>query len=230
MPSLHHSIQVSDPAVDWFGQPLGLQLMHQFQRQAIPEITRVFGNSGMYLSPNSSCPEELSGNMLAQVLNLHREAEGFAGAVWCEDAQLPISTESLSLVYGLCVLETSPSPEALFEEMVRCLKPEGVLVLLGLNAMSPARLRWHANGIRPVASSRLRQWCAKHGLEMSKLSQVGPVWLRRQEKVPRYRAKPGLMSNFYAGHLLVAKKRVAGLTAVRKASKVYNLNPGISPG
>jgi len=204
--------------------------MQQFQRQAIPEITRVFGHSGLYLSPNRLYPEELSGNMLAQVLSLHRHAQGFAGVVHCNDTQLPIASESLSLVYGLCVLETSPNPEALFEEMVRSLKPEGVLVLLGLNAFSPTRLRWHAKGIKPVATSSLGRWCAKSGLEISKLSQVGPMWLKPQEKVPPYRAKPGLLNIFYAGHLLVAKKRVAGLTPLRKTSKAYNLNPGVSPG
>ncbi|MGH8106754.1 MAG: methyltransferase domain-containing protein, partial [Arenimonas sp.] len=125
---------------------MGLQLMQQFQRQAIPEITRVFGHSGLYLSPSSVFPSELSGNMLAQVLSLHRDLQGFAGTMRCEDENLPIASESLSLVYSLCVLETSPNPDALFEEMVRCMKPEGVMVLLGLNSISPTRLRWHAIG------------------------------------------------------------------------------------
>ncbi|MGH8052049.1 MAG: class I SAM-dependent methyltransferase [Arenimonas sp.] len=230
MPSLHPSSQASNPAIDWFSQRLGLQLMQQFQRQAIPEITRVFGHSGLYLSPSASYPGELSGNMLAQVLSLHRDARGFSGAVRCDDTQIPIASDSLSLIYSLCVLETSPNPEALFEEIARCLKPEGVLVLLGLNSMSPSRLRWRTKGIQPVGTSRLNSLCSKYGLEINKLSQVGPVWLRPQEKVPRYRAKPGLMNIFYAGHLLVAKKRVAGLTPLRKASKAYNLNPGVSPG
>lgn len=230
MPSLYTSSQASNPAIDWFGQRLGLQLMQQFQRQAIPEITRVFGHSGLYLSPGASYPGELSGNMLAQVLSLHRDAKGFAGAVRCDDTQIPITSDSLSLIYSLCVLETSPNPEALFEEMVRCLKPEGVLVLLGLNSMSPTRLRWQTKGIKPVGTSRLNLLCSKHGLEINKISQVGPMWLRPQEKLPRYRAKPGLMNIFYAGHLLVAKKRMAGLTPLRKTSKAYNLNPGVSPG
>lgn len=211
-------------------QPLGLQLMQQFQRQAIPEITRVFGHSGLYLSPHGSYPAELSGNMLAQVLSLHREPSGFGGAVRCTDGQIPIANDSLSLIYSLCVFETSPAPEALFEEMVRCLKPEGVLVLLGLNSLSPTRLRWQTKGIKPVGASRLNQLCSKHSLEISKLTQVGPMWLRPQTKVPRYRAKPGIMNIFYAGHLLVAKKRVAGLTPLRKTGKAYNLNPRVSPG
>ncbi len=209
---------------------MGLQLMQQFQRQAIPEITRVFGHSGLYLSPNSSYPPELSGNMLAQVVSVYRDLQGFAGTIRCDDENLPITSESLSLVYSLCVLETSPNPDALFEEMVRCLKPEGVLVLLGLNTISPTRLRWHAKGINPVGTSALRQMCAKHSLEISKLSKIGPMWLRPQKKLPRYEAKPGFLNLFYAGHILVAKRRVAGLTPIRKISNAYNLNPGISHG
>ena len=168
--------------------------------------------------------------MLAQVLSLHRDSAGFAGVVRCHDAQLPIASESLSLIYSLCVLETSPQPELLFEEMVRCLKPEGVLVLLGLNAFSPTRLRWQGKGISPIATITLSQFCANHSLEISKLSQIGPIWLRLQEKGQKYRAKPGLMNMLYAGHMLVAKRRVAGLTPLRKTSKAYNLNPGVSPG
>ena len=209
---------------------MALQLMQQFQRQAIPEITRVFGHSGLYLSPSGSYSEELSGNMLAQVLSLHRDSAGFAGVVRCHDAQLPIASESLSLIYSLCVLETSPQPELLFEEMVRCLKPEGVLVLLGLNAFSPTRLRWQGKGISPIGKITLSQFCANHSLEISKLSQIGPIWLRPQEKGQKYRAKPGLMNMLYAGHILVARRRVAGLTPLRKTSKAYNLNPGVSPG
>jgi len=230
MPALSPSSQAANPAIDWFGQPLGMQLMHQFQRQAIPEITRIFGHSGLYLSPHQNYKAELSGNMLAQILSLYRSPQGFEGVVRCDDASLPIASESLSLVYSLCVLETSQNPEALFEEMVRCLKPEGVLVLLGLNAMSPTRLRWQTKGIKPVAGATLKQLCASHSLEISKLSQVGPMWLKPQKKVPRYEAKPGLMKLFYAGHLLVAKRRVAGLTPLRKSKNAYNLNPGVSPG
>lgn len=230
MPALSQSSQALNPATEWFGQGIGLQLMQQFQRQAIPEITRVFGHSGLYLSPGSIFPAELSGNMLAQVLSLYRDNQGFAGTFRCEDEHLPIASESLSLVYGLCVLETSANPGVLFEEMVRCLKPDGVLVILGLNAFSPTRLRWHAKGINPVATSALRLLCSAHGLEVSKLSHIGPMWLRPQKKLPRYEAKPGLLNLFYAGHILVAKRRVAGLTPIRKISKAYGLNPGVSHG
>lgn len=230
MPSLSQSSQATTPAIEWFGEGLGLQLMQQFQRQAIPEITRVFGHSGLYLSPNGCYPAELSGNMLAQVLSLHRQSSGFAGTMQCEDENLPIASESLSLIYSLCVLETSPNPKALFEEMVRCMKPEGVLVLLGLNSISPSRLRWQAKGIHPVGSSTLRQWCAEHSLEISKFSKIGPTWLRPQKKTPRYETKPGFLNLFYAGHILVAKRRVSALTPIRKIKQSYHLNPGVSPG
>jgi len=230
MPSLSQSSQAINPAIEWFGEGLGLQLMQQFQRQAIPEITRVFGHSGLYLSPSGNYPSELSGNMLAQVLNLHRDAQGFSGMMRCEDENLPIASESLSLVYGLCVLETSPNPKALFAEMVRCMKPEGVLVLLGLNAFSPSRLRWQAKGIKPVSTGNLRHWCGEHSLEVSKLSKIGPAWLNHQKKSTRYQAKPGFLNLFYAGHILVAKRRVSVLTPLRKTSQSYNLNPGVSPG
>jgi hypothetical protein len=217
-------------AIAWFSQPLALQLLQQMQRQAIPEITRVFGQSGLYLRPNANYPEELSGNMLAQVLSLYRHTGGLAGSVKCTDTHLPVSGETLALVYGLCVLETSVNPEILFEEMVRCLKSEGSLVLLGLNSLSPSSLRWSGKAIHAVKITQLKKWCSRQGLEISKIHRIGPIWLTQQKKIPRYAIKPGPMNLFYAGYLLVAKKRVAGLTPLRTNKKAYALNPGISPG
>ena len=103
--------------------------MQQFQRQAIPEITRVFGHSGLYLSPSGTYPSELSGNMLRRclvciVIRRGLQHDALSGRFPSNRKRVPV------LIYSLCVLETSPNPEALFEEMVRCLKPEGVLVLL----------------------------------------------------------------------------------------------------
>lgn len=204
--------------------------MQHFQRQAIPEIIRVFGHSGLFLRPAIEVPEELSGNMLAQVISLYRLNDSFAGSLLANDTELPIASESLSLVYGLCVLETSPNPDALFAELARCLKPEGVMVIGTLNSFSPTSLRWRSKGVRAMGTGKLRQLCAKHSFEINKISKVGPIWLKPQKKAPRYEEKPGLMNIFYAGQLLVAKRRVAGLTPLRKANKAYSLNPGVSPG
>lgn len=217
-------------AIEWFSQPLALQLLQQLQRQAIPEITRVFGQSGLYLRPSEKHTEELSGNMLAQVLSLYRQAGALAGSVRCTDTHLPVSSETLSLVYSLCVLETSANPEILFEEMARCLKPEGSLVLLGLNGLSPSSLRWSGKAIQAIKLTQLKKWCSRQGLEISKIHRIGPIWLTQQKKIPRYAIKPGPMNLFYAGYLLVAKKHVAGLTPLRTNKKAYALKPGISPG
>ena len=65
--------------------------MADVQRQVIPELTRIFGQIGLYLRPSADMPEELSGNMLGRVLSLHRAGEGFEGPWRCTDAQLPIA-------------------------------------------------------------------------------------------------------------------------------------------
>ena len=125
MPAAPTPRQHEGSAESWFCRDPGLALLHQVQREAIPELTRVFGHSGLYLRPCQALPETLSGNMLAQVLGLYRCGDRFAGALACRDGALPLASGSLSLVYALCVLETSCEPDALVGEIARVLKPGG---------------------------------------------------------------------------------------------------------
>src|SRR5690606_11712805 len=113
-------------------------------------LTRVFGHTGLYLRPCRALDGTLSGNMLARVLSLHRQDGRFEGELACEDSALPLPGSSVSLAYALCVLETSPRPEALAAELARVLKPGGVALVLTLNPWGLARLRWSFRGLAAV--------------------------------------------------------------------------------
>ena len=123
MPPAHARRQPDPPAEAWFRRDTTLRLVQEVQRQAIPELTRVFGHTGLYLRPCPELPEALSGNMLADVLSLKREDGGFGGGLACADAALPLASGSLSLVYALFVLETSPDPAQLLREIARAVLP-----------------------------------------------------------------------------------------------------------
>ena len=142
MPSRRLPSQPDAPVHPWLRRPAGRQLVADVQRMAIPELTRIFGQHGLYLRPSADLPDELSGNMLGRVISLHRAGDRFGGQLRCQDTQLPIAGGCLSLVYALFVLETSPDPALLMQEVARSLKPEGVAVLISINPWSPARLRW----------------------------------------------------------------------------------------
>lgn len=228
MPPAPHSRQSEPGPGDWFGKEPARQLIQCVQREAVPELTRVFGHSGLFLRPSAAVPAGLPGNMLAQVLDLHREGRRFAGQFDCEDAALPLASGSLALVYGLFVLETSDTPLELLQEMARVLKPEGTLLLLVLNPWSPACLRWRWKGPRPIGSAWLRAGLATAGLDLVRSRALGPYWAGRDRlelRTERRRVSDGLR----AARLWVARKREAGLTPLRAGAGLA-LRPGISAG
>lgn len=229
MPAALDRRQPDAPADAWFRREATLRLVQEVQRQAIPELTRVFGHSGLYLRPGEGVPAMLSGNLLAQVPALRREGDGFAGDLRCRDEGIPFASGSLSLVYALFVLETSPDPAALLSEIARVLKPEGVLMVLSFNPWSPARLRWAFRGLRAVEPGWLQRLVAEAGLEVHRQRHVGPMWAVRPE------ARPGRASlappALRAAHLLVARRREPGVTPLLGGAPAgLALRPGMSAG
>ncbi len=204
-------------------------MLHEVQRQAIPELTRVFGQTGLYLRPTAALPPALSGNMLGNVVSVHRGANGFQGDLACRDNQLPICTGCVSLVYGLFVLETSVSPGALLEEIARVLKPEGVAIVLTLNPWSPARLRWGFRGLAPQDPARVVDDLRAVGLEVQRRRCIGPLW----SSAPAVDLAVGGRDHPWAGlrmaSLIVARRRDPALTPLR-ASPALKFNPGMSAG
>ena len=229
MPSRRLPSQPDAPVHPWLRRPAGRQLVADVQRMAIPEITRIFGQNGLYLRPSPDLPPDLSGNMLGRVVSLHRAHEGFDGQLRCLDAELPIAGGCLSLVYALFVLETSPDPALLMQEIARALKPEGMAVVISVNPWSPARLRWPARGARAMALARIERLGREAGLERVRGQRVGPCWPRLDAAVG---GPPGRswLDGFRAANLLVLCRREHGMTPLRKAHSAVGLRPGISAG
>lgn len=205
-------------------------MLHEVQRQAIPELTRVFGHTGLYLRPTPALAPVLSGNMLANVVSLHRDGDGLAGDLACRDDQLPICSGCVSLVYGLFVLETSPAPATLLEEMARVLKPEGVAILLTLNPWSPARLRWGFRGLAPRDPLAVVADAQAAGLEVQRRRCLGPVWSSAPavDLAPRERDHP--WAGLRMASLVVARRRDPALTPVRAGTAALKFRPGMSAG
>ena len=230
MPAAPSRRQPEFPAEAWLCREGSLALLRELQRHAIPELTRVFGHSGLYLRPCGALPEALSGNLLAQVLSLHREHGRLAGQLCCDDEALPVASGSLALAYGLCVFETSPRPEALAAELARVLKPGGVALLLSLNPWGLARFRWCFRGLAPVEPATLAQWLGQHGLEVERQRWLGPMWRPSPRVDVSGQSAGGLLAGLRAGHLVVARRREPGLTPLRAGTPALAFRPGISAG
>jgi SAM-dependent methyltransferase len=229
MPDLEFPPNPPGEPNNWFATRLGLQWTERFQQASVSEVARVYGHTGIFLRPCEQASSVLSGSMVSQLLTLHRVNRHFEGVFSAKDVQLPIAEESVSLVYALCVLETSAHPDVLIEELSRCLKPEGVLIVVSLNGFSAGRLRWAGQGLSPLSGRYLDECCRKNSLEVIKQNLIVPVY--GQLKTPPRQPRLGLLTPFYAGRIVVAKRRMAGLTPLRKTlQKNYQLNPRISPG
>jgi SAM-dependent methyltransferase len=203
-------------------------MLADIQRDALPEMTRVFGQHGLYLRPSDAIAADLSGNMLAKVVSLWRDGEGFSGELSCLDAEMPLASASLSLIYALFVVEGAPSPALLLHEFARMLKPEGHVLVFSLNPWSPAQLRW----LKPPASSsahRLERWAQEAGLEVLRKQFLGPFW-PVDRSIANDPGQRSLADAFRAARLTVLRRREAALTPLRKASGAVSLRPGMSAG
>jgi SAM-dependent methyltransferase len=229
MPPPHPPSQADDQAPGWLRHEAGRKILAEVQAMAIPELTRVFGQHGLYLRPSGSLSVDLSGNMLANVVSLHRSEGALDGRFRCLDSELPISNGSLSLVYSLFMLESSPEPEALVHEMARSLQPEGVVLLISLNPWSLVRLRWIGRTGRVVGRSALERMAREAGLELTRHQHLGPCLPGGTGSVPGAGQKRWL-DGFRAASLLVLRRREAGLTPLRKLSPAVSLRPGMSAG
>ena len=203
-------------------------MLADIQRDALPEMTRVFGQHGLYLRPSDAIAHDLSGNMLAKVVSLWRDSEGFRGDLRCRDEEIPLASASLSLIYALFVVEGAPNPGVLLHEFARMLKPEGFVLVLSLNPWSPAQLRW----LKPPASSssnRLERWAQDAGLEVVRRQFLGPFWpvARTLATDPRQRS---VFDALRSARLTVLRRREAALTPLRKPAAAVSLRPGMSAG
>ena len=230
MPPAPDRRQPDPPGTAWFGHEATLRMVHEVQRQAIPELTRVFGQTGLYLRPTPALAPVLSGNMLASVLSLHRAGPGFAGDLACRDEQLPIASGSLSLVYALFVLESSRAPAALLDEVARVLKPEGVAVVLSLNPWIPVGLRWALRGLAAREPARVVADLQSAGLEVQRRRCLGPRWSSAPAVDLAARGRDHPLDGLRMASLVVARRRDPGLTPLRAGAPSLNFRPGMSAG
>ena len=201
------------------------------QRQAVPELTRVFGHTGLYLRPADVVPPTLSGNLLAGVVSLVRDGDGFGGDLACRDDGLPFASGTLSLVYALFVFETSKAPQVLLQEIARVLKPEGVAILLTLNPWSLARLRWAFRGLACADGQAFAARVRDVGLDVQRRRRVGPLWsppARIDTAPPDTVAGPS--GRLRMADLTVARRRDPGVTPLRAGSPRIAFRPGMSAG
>lgn len=202
----------------WFATPSASVAIAEEQAELIPVLAGHIGVRGLFLRPSEHPPHELSGNMLQSVTTLHRSAAGWAGDLVCEDGSLPLGNECFSLVYLLHVLEQHPEPRLLLRECARCLQPEGLLVLLAFNPLSPYRRHWPRDAFRAAGGAALEALVRDVGLSVERRATVGRPFRHGAATGPRAAWLKPLLGPFCSSWALVARKRRNAPTLVGPAT------------
>lgn len=207
--------QPDPPGVGWFATPLAQRLLHEEQRRVLPVLAGCYGQVGIYLRGSAAAPAQLQGSMLQTVVKLHAERGELRGDLHCRTDALPLLRESVDLFYLLHAFETRAQPALLLAEAERALTPEGALLMVALNPLSPWRARWAPAGLRAVAATTCREWLRDAGFEIMQQRGLGPVLPWLDEGPRRDLPDHDPLTWLRAGYLLLARKRRPGITPLR---------------
>ncbi|WP_397595720.1 methyltransferase domain-containing protein [Silanimonas sp.] len=160
----------------------------------------------------------------AETWTLAPDAGRWQGA-WRSDLHtLPMASAAVSRIDLRFVLESVPSPERLVSECARVLRPDGRLLVFGLNPWGLARLRWARHGVRALPCSRVVDLLRGEGLDVVAQRTLGPRWRPAALDVA---PGPARMDWGRVAWALLAVRRDIGLTPLRRPAAAWRASPGV---
>lgn len=166
--------------------------------------------------------------------NLGAPVQGACISLYCEFDELPFATASLDLIVLPHALELARDPHRTLREVERVLRPEGRLIVVGLNPASLWGLRQNLGRLTSVSRKRrlflpragdfigywrLRDWLRLLGLEVdaARFGCYAPP-LRTEKWIHRWRWIEAIGSRWWpvlgAVYFISAVKRVHGMRLV----------------
>lgn len=225
MPERRTVRQTSFSAAEWFDTRAISALCSLEQRQVAREIVSAYGQCGLFVRPSAGAAQVPTEHRIHHVLTLDRCAKGLAGDLCCRDDALPIASETMGLIYVQHALESAEDPDAMIGELARVLVPEGIALFIVFNPYRPFRMRWWSRGLHAISANRLSTMVSDQGLEVRGVRSIGACWRAMSAAAPD--APVSLLAGSY---LLLARKRVHGLTPLRAAGQRVALNAGVGAG
>lgn len=182
------------------------------------------GQVWLRLLPELDWPVPTPAACFAECWSLAPDAARWRGA-WRSDLHsLPVANAAVSRIDLRFILETVPAPERLVSECARVLRPEGRLVVFGLNPWGVARLRWARHGVRALPRSRVVALLRAEGLEVLDQSLLGPRWRPSGPDVEGRLGRPAWARVAWA---VLAARRDIGLTPLRRVPTAWRAGPGV---
>ncbi len=218
---------VSGGLAAWYGSALG-QRLEAVEIEALDEVlTTLFGYHLLLVAPPWS-RRELPAARIPHRMVLGWNGNRRAAALLARPHRLPLATDALDAIVLPHTLECSTAPHELLREVDRCLVPEGQVVLFGFNPFGwwgLARLAagWRGRPpwcLRFIGQRRIRDWLTLLGFEVT---LVRPLFFRPPLAHGGVLDRLGWLERLgqhgwplpAATHLIVARKRVVGLTPLR---------------
>jgi SAM-dependent methyltransferase len=211
----------------WLAEPVARPLLLHAQSTWIERgADGAGGQVWLRLLPDLDWPVPAPEACFAEAWTLAPERGRWAGA-WRSDLHtLPLATAAVSRIDLRFVLETVPAPERLISECARVLRPEGRLLVFGLNPWGLTRLRWAKHGVRALPRSRVVETLRAEGLEVLGQRTLGPRW--RPGSVDPTSASVRVELGRVAWAVLAARRDV-GLTPLRRAPAAWRGSSGGVP-
>ncbi len=217
---------------DWYRTPLGERVSEQERDLLANVLPNLFGyyllQVGMPVETDLLSSSRISRRFVIDSASTTIRAPGAERCVG-EPHQLPIQSDSVDVVLLPHTLEFSSEPHSVLRETERMLIAEGHVVILGFNPWSfwgVRQLFGRRSGLPPwcgqfLSPTRVRDWLALLGfgtvLARGFLYRP-PLQQQRLMERLRFMEQLGARGPYLpaGGYVLVAKKRVATLTPLRR--------------
>ncbi len=232
-----------EPLRDWYRRPLG-QLLGEAEQTSLNEyLTNVFGYHLLLVAPPWQTAK-LDSSRIPNRVTLYECNKPVEDPriLYGRPEVLPIVSDSLDALILPHTLELSPDPHQVLREADRCLIPEGYVFILGFNPISTwglwrlagawrKQIPWSLRFFRP---SRIKDWLALLGFDTL---HTRPLFFRPPLHTRRALQRVEFMEKLehwnWAGlagaYLLVARKRVVGITPIRPRWRPRSLmTPGLA--
>jgi SAM-dependent methyltransferase len=210
----------------WLDSPLGGALLEQ-ERAAVGEALEcVFGvqclQVGTWGEPNSFL--ELARTQRRALVSARGDVPA---GIRAQPSLLPVQSDSIDALLLPHTLEFEERPHEVLREAQRVLRPEGCLLILGFEPLGPWSLRSRLTpggfppGIaRQLSAGRLTDWLKLLGLDVDPASRflfTLPFSRAQSGRLRQWADGTGrlLGSRLSGAYVLVAKKRVHAMTAIR---------------